>query len=386
MATRVSLLALLLLGASCAPKPPLMAHSRPSSFFVAPYLVAPDRGAPAVRWWPVEGGGAPSLSLLSAGGARELPAERRGSLYSVRLPLSCTSGEQRLRYRVPGMTAPAPLTLPPCPSAPRARFVLLSDTQRDTEMIALAARWIADFAPDFVLHGGDLVNRGSSPQHWIDYFHAVAPFGRSTATIATLGNHELYFSDGLLSFQRYFYRGPTWFHFAAGPVDVVVLDSERIDDEAVHRRQRRWLEQTLARLAAAPQRDRRWLLVLTHHAPLSSGLANSDWVPIGRSRALKERYLPLLERYGVDLVLAGHTHVYERLEQNGVHYVVGGTVGGLMGLLGSTHPRSRAVKQARTVSTFEASAGALQMRTVELKGGVIDELHLTRDAPLAAAP
>jgi hypothetical protein len=41
-------------------------------------------------------------------------------------------------------------------------------------------------------------------------------------------------------------------------------------------------------------------------------------------------FVPLFEQYGVDLVVSGHAHAYERGEQNGVTYTVVGGAGGLL--------------------------------------------------------
>ena len=69
------------------------------------------------------------------------------------LPVACARGSAP-QYQVHGMTDPARVILPPCTTSKRTRFAFLTDTQADEEMIATAARRIAGFAPDFVLHGG----------------------------------------------------------------------------------------------------------------------------------------------------------------------------------------------------------------------------------------
>ena len=359
-------------------RPPLAADDSPSPFFVAPYLVTVGSEAIEIRWWPREAFRIPQLRFSTKDAPPKiLEAREQDGVLSVPLPWRCADGTQR-HYQVAGLETPRPLLLPPCPVVGTARFALWSDTQEDGKYLLGAAEIIAAFEPDFVLHGGDMVDRGSSEQQWVEVLDATGRFGHRAVTVATLGNHERYYHRDFREFRRFFGDDErTWFRFSAGPVDVIVLDSEQ-SDEQLHGEQRQWLEETLAALAAAPEADHRWRLVLTHHSPLSSGLANAPYVRFGGSRRLRSDYLPLFESYGVDLVLSGHTHVYERLEQRGITYLVSGTVSGFMGLMSDDHPASLFVAKARTVTTFEADSESLTLRTREIGGEIIDEHRLLR--------
>jgi hypothetical protein len=68
----------------------------------------------------------------------------------------------------------------------------------------------------------------------------------------------------------------------------------------------------LAADLAATEQD--WLIAFWHHPPYSKGSHDSDDVADsgGRLRDMRENVLPILEAGGVDLVLAGHSHIYER--------------------------------------------------------------------------
>ena len=53
-----------------------------------------------------------------------------------------------------------------------------------------------------------------------------------------------------------------------------------------------------------------WTVVYFHHAPYTKGIHNSDTEI--ELIDMRQNIIPLLESYGVDLVLAGHSHIYER--------------------------------------------------------------------------
>jgi hypothetical protein len=65
-----------------------------------------------------------------------------------------------------------------------------------------------------------------------------------------------------------------------------------------------WLQQDLA------ANTNEWLIAFWHHPPYSRGSHDSDWE--FELIEMREHALPILESYGVDLVLSGHSHSYER--------------------------------------------------------------------------
>lgn len=79
------------------------------------------------------------------------------------------------------------------------------------------------------------------------------------------------------------------------------------------------------RLAASPAP---WKLVATHHAPYSSS---------GSAAAARWPYA----EWGADIVLAGHSHNYERIEQDGFVYIVNGVGGAPLLGIDSPMPGSR---------------------------------------------
>lgn len=126
------------------------------------------------------------------------------------------------------------------------------------------------------------------------------------------GNHD--HSEGIESFDAYFdyLGGRRVYSRVVGGIEFFVLDSQAALDSARElRRQYTWLRVNVPRSTA------RWQVVVLHHPPYSSGEVHGStpevqW-PFGW--------------WGVDLVVSGHEHHYERLAVRGTTYVVDGAGG-----------------------------------------------------------
>ena len=127
--------------------------------------------------------------------------------------------------------------------------------------------------------------------------------------LAILGNHDAPNADTQLAALGMPGR---WWAVERGDVLIIGLDSNQSADPE----QLSWLEQTLATSTAT------WRIVAVHHPPYSAGYQGSNG-------AVRENFVPLFERYGVQLVLSGHDHDYQRSDAiNGVTYVVTGAAAG----------------------------------------------------------
>jgi 3',5'-cyclic AMP phosphodiesterase CpdA len=127
--------------------------------------------------------------------------------------------------------------------------------------------------------------------------------------LAILGNHDSPNADAQMAALGMPGR---WWAVERGDVLFVGLDSNQPDDPE----QMAWLEQTLA------ESDATWTIVAIHHPPYSAGYQGSN-------HDVRENLVPIFERYGVQLVLSGHDHDYQRSEKiNGVTYVVTGAAAG----------------------------------------------------------
>lgn len=353
---------------------------------VSPYLFFDASGAMHLSWrsgLPQDDG---AVQLFE--GEQPLPslkAELIGDLFRARLPSSCDDGSA-LSYRVAGMKKPVTIRRPPCAGkAGEVRFSFVTDTQQDAALSGRFARRVASRGADFVLHGGDVVQVGGSEEQWSDILNELSSFAGSVPLVTAAGNHEYIFdSEGeLLAKYLGLKDERSWYRFSSGPVDVFVLNSCYAFDRDRRTAQVVWLRGELER--STRERPEAWRLVLFHHPPYSLGVGHSPWFWKREYEVMRRYYVPAFEELGVDLVLSGHTHLYERSLKEGVHYVVGGAAGGIMGWFGGENPYSQLSKQVRTVSHIEANPRRLKLVTESLDGAVVDRLLLERPAALRVA-
>ncbi len=163
---------------------------------------------------------------------------------------------------------------------------------------------------------------GTDAQYQAAVFDVFQPLLRSSVLWSTVGNHDAHSADSATQTGPYFeiFSFPTageaggvasateaYYSFDHGNVHFVVLDSAE-SDRTAGGDMLTWLGQDLA----ATMQD--WIIAVWHHPPYSQGSHNSD-DPVGVDGPLvdmRENAVPILESHGVDLVLTGHSHSYER--------------------------------------------------------------------------
>ena len=113
-----------------------------------------------------------------------------------------------------------------------------------------------------------------------------------------------------------------------------------------------------------------WRIVIFHHPPYSKGSHDSDNPAdsSGKMQYMRETILPILEQYGVDLVMSGHSHSYERSYFLNGHY-------GLSSTFSESHKVSSTSgrdDQAYTKSSLSAQANSGTVYIVAGSGGMLD--------------
>ena len=141
---------------------------------------------------------------------------------------------------------------------------------------------------------------------------------RTSPLWPALGNHDGHSANSITQSGTYYdiFTLPTrgqaggvasgteaYYSFDYANIHFVCLDSHD-SDRAPNGAMAQWLKADLA----ATTRD--WIIAFFHHPPYSKGTHDSDRE--GRLVDMRQNFLPILEAGGVDVVLTGHSHVYER--------------------------------------------------------------------------
>lgn len=105
-----------------------------------------------------------------------------------------------------------------------------------------------------------------------------------------------------------------YYSFDYGNAHFVSLNTEYLLDIALPGTAfQQWLEADLA------ANDKDWVIAFFHQSPYSKGTHDSD-ENFSRPQFFRQNVLPILEQHGVDLVLTGHSHGYERSYLINGHY------------------------------------------------------------------
>ncbi len=242
---------------------------------------------------------------------------------------------------------------------------------------ASVASLVEGFAPDLVVTMGDN-NYPNGAASTIDanigqyYSRYIAPYRGDFGEGATdnrffpsLGNHD-WRSPAAAPYLEYFDLpgNERYYDLRWGPVHLFAVDSDRHEPDGVTADgvQAQWLRRALGRS------DAPWKIVYMHHPPYSSG--DHGGSPVMR--------WPFAD-WGVDAVIAGHDHHYERLERDGVLYFVNGVAGRSHYGLGEIDPASKVrVTGVWGAMKIEAERSTITFTFVDEHGRELDRSSRTR--------
>lgn len=186
--------------------------------------------------------------------------------------------------------------------------------------------WTGTRTPDLCLMLGDnAYNSGTDSEYQAAVFNMYPTMLRKMPLWSCLGNHDA--NNGSTSSTAVFpyfdmFTFPTagecggvasgterYFSFDYGNIHIINLDSQTssratIESTGSDGAMAAWLRNDLAGITAT------WIIAIFHHPPYSKGSHDSDVE--SQLVQMRERFTPILEAGGVDLVLTGHSHSYER--------------------------------------------------------------------------
>ncbi|MCZ6531051.1 MAG: metallophosphoesterase [Chloroflexi bacterium] len=288
------------------------------------------------------------------------------ALESLRVPFLLGASWGPIRFETPAL------------GEPDLRFAVIGDSGFGDDQTRELIELMESYDLDFVLHTGDSVykaNEESGPAEAFarKFFKMFAPLLHEVPIFPVLGNHD--FDQPARSNGRpYFVRAfpaltdpsvpesalGTWYAFERSGVQFIMLDSHAFHGSGGRAEQSAWLEERLE------DPSFRVSIPVFHTPPYTSGLHRND------GGALRLDWGPLFEAARVPLVLSGHDHNYERIERNGVTYVVSG--GGSPVLYRETERVEGSQKFHRRMHFLlvEAAAEHLALTAIDIDGTVLD--------------
>lgn len=284
--------------------------------------------------------------------------------------------------------------------------------------------------PAFILHTGDIVERGVMTDHWNRYFKALGDFGKTTAHFAAIGNHDTWgdsskgLADSADNFDLHFNHpnnggsaafaegtvdkvnaqqhpasmslmqnlDETTYSFNYGDVHFVVLNTGTYDwngaiDRIIINAQREWL---IADLEA--NADAEWTIVMMHQPPYNSQSGTYDRLGLN----------DIIEDYGVDLAIVGHSHIVTRtypmkngsMVSNTITNKIEAGTGTVYSTIGSTTPNHdqlssgiqeyiystfTPVNSQPTYSTVTVNDNEIKVAIKQINGLVVDEYTIFKE-------
>ena len=265
-------------------------------------------------------------------------------------------------------------------------FAVIGDygigNRNEADVAALIHSWHADF----IITTGD--NRYGNHTYdqvvgrfFCAYLKDAGPgkkcqggYARINAFFPTLGNHDYKDGRGIGEYLAYFTLpgkdfpystgNERYYDYVRGPVHFFVINSNDQEPDGVRPDsiQAAWLKSRLTS-STTP-----WQIVYFHHPPYSSGShGSSKWMQWP------------FESWGVDAVISGHDHSYERLHIGGIPYFVNGLGGKSTYEFRTSLPQSR-VRYNRDYGAMlvEADNTQIHFRFINRQGELIDSFRLAR--------
>lgn len=201
---------------------------------------------------------------------------------------------------------------------------LWSDTQNNGgnynfEQTDSIVKQLGQHAFYFTIHNGDIVENGSIVKNWKGYFNVGEPINANFPLMSVTGNHDVVNDTTSPIFQRpfpIFYElmnlpgNQLNYSYDYGNIHFIAINSGWAEGAAKVGRvlfnegseEYKWLENDLKN--ARQNKSINWIILYSHYPVYSFGFSHiPNW---------QQHIKPLVDKYEVDLYIAGHRHVYER--------------------------------------------------------------------------
>ncbi len=263
------------------------------------------------------------------------------------------------------------VTLPLKPDS--VRFAVIGDMgtgkKPQYEVADQMIRARQKFPFEFVIAVGDDLYGGSDPSDYENKFERPYKLLLDAGVnfYAVLGNHD---NPNERFYKPFNMNGQKYYTYKKSNIRFFALDSNYMDKEQLS-----WLEKELQNSGSD------WKICYFHH-PLYSSAAFH-----GSSTDLRLLLEPLFVKYGVQVVFAGHDHVYERVKpQKGICYFTEGASGSLRkGNLRKKDLTAAGYDQDRSFMLVEIAGDELYFQTISRTGLTVDSGVIQRVVKISGA-
>jgi acid phosphatase type 7 len=309
-----------------------------------PYLQRGSSNAVVVRWRTAE----PTPSAVAFGPsiiALSSVAKSSEPTTEHEIEVTGLSADSKVHYAFGAPESPLlggdgdhfVITAPPVGTDRATRIWVLGDSgTANAKAAAVRDAYLAHTGNSpthlWLMLGDNAYADGTDEEYQKAVFDMYPSVLRNSVLWSTLGNHDGHSADSGTQSGPYYdiHTLPTageaggvasgteaYYSFDYGQIHFVCLDSYD-SDTSVSGDMLTWLESDLGATTQP------WLIAFFHHPPYSKGSHDSDTE--SRLKNMRERAMPILEAHGVDLILSGHSHSYERSMYLNGHYGVASTL------------------------------------------------------------
>jgi 3',5'-cyclic AMP phosphodiesterase CpdA len=222
----------------------------------------------------------------------------------------------------------------------------------------------AAFPFDLVIMLGDNLYGSQRPADFVRKFEQpyAALLSAGVRFQASLGNHD---RPENVSYPHFNMNGERYYSFVRNNVRFFALDTTNMDAKQIA-----WIDTSLQ------QAKEEWKICYFHH-PLYSNASRH-----GSSVDLRVLLEPIFLKHGVNVVFAGHDHVYERLKpQKGIYHFVSGAAGQLRrGNMDPSDQTAASFDQDQSFMLVEIAGSDLFFQSISRTGKIVDSGVIARQS------